>query len=77
MIMVKSPEGWIVILQPENLARMKAGDPVTIPDLQLTLCYEELPTEKLVDKLKAGDPRKYLQRGWDVHPDDFSKPKKL
>lgn len=77
MICTHTPQGWIVILQPENLARMKAGDPVTIPDLKLTICFEELAQDKLVAKLKEGDPRKYLTRGWQVHPDDFRKAKKL
>lgn len=76
MIMARTPEGWMIILQPENLARMKAGDPVTIPDLNLTICYEELSESQLVNKLQ-GDPRKYLCRGWQNHPDDYLAPTKL
>ena len=70
MILAQTPDGWLIILQPENLARMKQGDPVTIPDLKLTICYEDLPQEKLLKKLE-GDPRKYLTRGWQNHPDDY------
>lgn len=77
MIMAKSPSGWLIILQPENLARMKAGDPVTIPDLGVTICFEELAQEALIEKLKAGDPRKYLMRGWQEHTDDFKMPTKV
>ena len=77
MIITNSPSGFLIILQPENLARMRAGDPVTIPDLGITICFEELPQEKLIEKLKSGDPRKYLMRGWSEHPDDFAKPTKI
>ena len=77
MIISITPDGWLIILQPDNLARMKSGDPVTIPDLDMMICYEELPTDKLVAKLKKGDPRKYLCRGWQNHPDDYTEPKKL
>lgn len=77
MIVTRTPKGWLVILQPDNLARMKAGDPVTIPDLGLMICYEELPQEQLVAKLQGGDPRPYLTRGWQQHPDDFADPVKV
>ena len=70
MIMARTPKGLLIILQPDNLARMKAGDPVTIPDLGLTICYEELPQDQLVAKLQ-NDPMKYLGRGWQNHPDDY------
>lgn len=72
MLIAKTPQGWMIILQPDNLARMKAGDPVTIPELgNLMICYEELPQEKLLAKLSGNDPRQYLCRGWQEHPDDF------
>ena len=77
MIVARTPDGWLIVLQPENLARMKAGDPVTIPDLGLMICYESIPQDKLMEKLKDGDPRKYLTRGWQNHPDDYQKVKHL
>ena len=77
MICANTPSGWLIILQPENLARMKQGDPVTIPDLNITICFEELAQDKLIEKLKAGDPRPYLMRGWSEHPDDFAQAKRL
>lgn len=77
MICTKTPAGWLIILQPENLARMKQGDPVTIPDLNIMLCYEDLPEKQLVEKLKSGNPLAYLCRGWQVHPDDFGDARKL
>lgn len=47
-------------------------------DLELIICYEDISQEKLVEKLKAlPDPLTYLARGWQVHPDDFDKVKKL
>lgn len=70
MIVFKDDKGWVLILQPDNLARMKQGDPVTVPDLGITICFEELPQEKLM-KACALNPRKYLTRGWQEHPDDF------
>jgi len=76
MIMTKTSDGWVCILQPENLARMKQGDPVTIPDLNITICYEEVPTEKLIEKLQFG-AMKYLTRGWQNHPDDYGKAVKI
>lgn len=77
MIMAQTSQGWLIILQPENLARMKVGDPVTIPDLGITICFEELPQDKLIEKLKQPDGGKYLIRGWQEHPDDFVKPTKI
>lgn len=74
MILIRNPKErteWIVVLQSENLARMKQGDPVTIPDLGLTICFEELPQETLIAKLGEEDPLRYLTRGWAEHPDDF------
>jgi hypothetical protein len=76
MIVAKTSDGLLIILQPDNLARMKVGDPVTIPDFGLTICYEELAQNKLIEKLKSSDPRAYLMRGWQEHPDDFRKMEK-
>lgn len=69
-LVFKDQKGLVLVLEPENLARMKAGDPFTVPDLNLTVCYEELPQDKLVKAL-ADNPRKYLERGWQNHPDDY------
>ena len=76
MLIARDPDGWIIVLQPENLARMKQGDPVTIPDLRLTICFEELKEDALVEKVRT-NPRKFLTRGWQNHPDDYGEPKRV
>jgi hypothetical protein len=73
VLLAKTSLGLTIILQPDNLARMKQGDPVTIPDFGITVCFEQLPEAQLIEKLKA-DPVPYLTRGWTEHPDDFKKP---
>ena len=55
---------------------MKQGDPVTIEQLNLVICYEDLPTEQLVEKCKV-NPMSYLCRGWQEHPDDYAKPQRI
>lgn len=70
MIVFRDDKGWVLILQPENLARMEQGDPVTIPDLGIMICFESLSPDKLMQAC-AVNPRKYLTRGWQEHPDDF------
>lgn len=76
MIMARTPDGWLIIIRPENLARMKVGDPITIPDLHLMICYEDIPQDTLMKKME-GDPRPYLTRGWQNHPDDYGKVTKI
>jgi hypothetical protein len=74
MIIAKTPDGLLIVLQPDNLARMKQGDPATIPNLGITICFEDLSDEKLREKLQSPDGMKYLKRGWQNHPDDFREP---
>jgi len=76
MLIAKKGDQVIVILQPENLARMKQGDPVTIEQLNLVLCYEDISTEQLVEKCKV-NPMSYLCRGWQEHPDDYTEPQRI
>lgn len=76
-------DALIVILGPDNLERMKGGDPaeVKLTDLRrvgkglvdpaIMLCYEE-PTAALNRLIQAGDLKaliKHLQRGWKFRPE--------
>lgn len=70
----------ILILGPENLERMKTGDPAEfiakqsgkhLVNPKLLICYEE-PSPQLTQLLQGGDLRKiieYLQRGWKFRPE--------
>lgn len=70
----------IVILRPDNLERMKEGDPAEISLRQssktllnptLLICYEE-EMPQLSQLIHSGDLKaivKYLQRGWKFRPD--------
>ncbi len=71
MLIAETPGGWLIVLRPENLARMKHGDPATVPSLGLMICYEEISDAALKEKLQSPEAVKYLTRGWAEHPDDF------
>jgi|SRR5215831_8102015 len=73
----------IVIIQPDNLARMREGDPaeVILKDIRqagknlldplILLCYEE-NSPVLQRLIQGGDIKaisKHLQRGWQFRPE--------
>lgn len=73
----------IVILGPDNLARMKEGDPaelqlkqvllsgIKLVDPTILLCYEE-PSRQLNALLQSSDVKgliEHLQRGWKFRPE--------
>lgn len=75
-------DALIVILAPDNLARMKQGDPAEVKlsnvrkagkqlkDPAIYICYEE-PSPKFNRLIQSGDLRtflEYLQRGWKFRP---------
>ena len=76
-------DALIIVLGPENLERMKQGDPAELQlkqlrqagkelvDPAILLCYEE-PSPTLNRLIQGGDITaviKYLQRGWKYRPD--------
>lgn len=70
----------IIILDPESIERMAAGDPAEadlhrcgkqLVNPRLMVCQEK-PTKEFTDLLNGGDIEaiiKYLTRGWKYQPD--------
>ncbi len=73
-------DALIVVIGPDNLARMKNGDPAeaelrrsgkNLVNPTILLCYEE-PSPELNRLVQAGDLKrliKFLQRGWEFQPE--------
>lgn len=76
-------DALIIVLDPDNLERMKGGDPAEVKlkqlrqagknlvDPAIVLCYEK-PSPKFNRLIQSGDTLaviQYLQRGWQYRPE--------